>query len=144
MRTPSVLLLCAAVGISGCGALTGNRDAGPFHITTDRSSYGFGSHVAVGVRNVSRATQVYNFCPVTLQRFEHGGWTTASNFPPEGGACAAVAYTLPAGDSVGFVFALPQTTLVGSYRLLMLWLGDQSLPPDKRATPAFMISCPTC
>lgn len=144
MRTSSVLLLCAAVGILGCGVLTGNRDAGPFHITTDRSSYVFGSHVAVGVRNVSRATQLYNFCPVILQRFENGGWTTASSFPPAGGACAAVAYSLAAGDSVGFVFTLPQTPMMGSYRLLMLWLGDQSLPADERATPAFTISCPSC
>ena len=124
--------------------LTGNHDAGPFRITTDHSSYVYSGNVAVGVRNVSRATQTYNFCPVTLERFDNGRWTTASNFPRTDVACAAVAYTVAAGDGVGFVFALPQTPMMGSYRLLMLWLGDQSLPADERATPPFTISCPSC
>jgi hypothetical protein len=138
MRTSFLLLLCVA----GCG-ITDSGERGPFRITTDHSSYVYGSKVTVGVRNVSSATQAYNFCPVTLQRVKNGAWITEANFPASG-ACAAVAYTLAAGDSVGFVFQLPQPPYQGVFRLVLPWLGDPSLSVDRRATPAFGVSCPNC
>jgi hypothetical protein len=107
MRTSFLLLLCVA----GCG-ITDSGERGPFRITTDHSSYVYGSKVTVGVRNVSSATQAYNFCPVTLQRVKNGAWITEANFPASG-ACAAVAYTLAAGDSRWLCVPAPAAALPG-------------------------------
>lgn len=144
MRFTSIVAVAVCLTGAGCGILTGNHDHGPFRITTDRSSYAYGSKVAVGVRNISGKAQSYNFCPVTLQKFESSAWVTVGGSPPVGVACVTIAYMLQPGDSAGFLFTLPSTELEGGYRLVLPWLGDTSLPVDQRATPPFTINCPNC
>jgi|SRR5690242_841794 len=144
MRLTSLVAVAVGLTSAGCGILTGNHDHGPFRITTDKSSYEYGSKVAVGVRNISGKVQSYNLCPVALQKFQNGAWVTVSDFPPAGEACAAISYTLQPGDSTGFLFTLPSTELQGGYRLVLPWLGEISLPVDERATPPFTITCMNC
>ena len=144
MRLAFLVGVAVCLTSAGCGILTGTHDHGPFRITTDKSSYAYGSTVAVGVRNISGKAQSYNFCPVTLQKVENGAWVAVGGSPPTGVACAAIAYMLQPGDSTGFLFTLPSTELQGGFRLVLPWLGDISVPVDQRATPLFTISCPNC
>lgn len=137
----SVLIFVAAVTFSalGCNALTESRPRWPFRITTDHVSYAPSYVVGITVVNVSHVDATYNLCPRAIQRRVADAWQTASSYPA-GGACTAEAHLLRAGESIDVRVGLPYDLADGTYRIVLPWLGDSTLPEDGRATPSFVVS----
>lgn len=133
--------IIAMPAFAGCSLLTESRPHAPFRITTDHASYAPSYVVGITVVNVSRSDATYNFCPRAIQRRVADAWQTASSYPVSGG-CTAQAFVLHAGESTDVRVGLPYDLADGTYRIVLPWLGDPTLPEDGRATPSFTVSRP--
>ena len=127
------------VVLVGCNALTESRPGGPFRITIDHASYAPSYVVDITVTNVSRVDATYNLCPRAIQRRIGDAWQTVTSYP-SGGACTAEAHLFRAGESIDVRVGLAYDLADGTYRIVLPWLGDPTLPEDGRATPSFAVS----
>ncbi len=133
MRNISLVPVVATlIALQGCGEPTSGVRS--LTLKTERQQYVAGDTATVLVRNSGPQSVTYNACQHVVERRQgSSAWESVVAFPPPGGACVDVGYTLPAGATISLRIALPATTATGEYRVRFPGLGD-------RATNAFDVA----
>jgi|SRR5579862_7391824 len=146
LRTALALLVPGAL-VAACHRESVVAPRGPqFHLTIDRVSYapGDSAHGALYNDGATPLMGYSFFCSGAIeQRSTSGSWSAAWSWAYP---CAAIAYSLAPGDSVGWRLTLPASLASGTYRAHFFGIPDfpiASTIDDRASTPPFGIAAAT-